>query len=169
MSQDQRVETWASKIAVFDHDRMVELTAGEDDDAYTVHCLTPRARWLLLTLVSFYGEFTGRYVNWPEGEARDAYSETVKGLINVMACQTDMTRIADATEAAVVELQSLNNRIGIGPGGEDINGRLADIEVRLGEILVRLPATPLDPTLIDQIEEILDGVGTILGAAAVLP
>ena len=168
MAADTRVETWASKIAVFDYTQCVAMTDGETDEAYTVHCLSPFARWFLLTVASFYGEFTTRWTDWPDGLAEQVYAESVKGLVNVMACETDVTRIATATEAILAEFQSLNNRVGLGPSGEDINGRLADIEVRLGEILVRLPTTPLDPSLVDQIEEILDGVGTILGAASVL-
>lgn len=169
MASDRRLETWESKITSFDYDECVLLTNGETDEAYTVHCLTPYARWFLLTLASHYGEFTTRWVNWPNGEALQTYSEAVQGLVNVMTCETEVTRIAEATEAILTEFESLNERVGLGAGGESLNERLADIEIRLGEILVRLPSSPLDPSLIDQIEEILDGVGVILGAAAILP
>lgn len=169
MTIDQRVETWASKIAVFDYDAAVELTDGETDEAYTVHCLTPYARWFLLTVTSFYGEFASRWTGWPEGEADQTYSEAIQGLVNVMTCETEVTRIAVAAEAVLAQFVELNDRIGIGPADESINLRLDDIEARLAEISGKLPDTPLDPALIDQIEEILDGVGTVLGAAAILP
>lgn len=169
MPSDRRIETWDSKITSFDYDECIALTDGETDESYTVHCLTPYARWFILTLISHYGEFTTRWVGWPAGDAEQTYSEAVQGLVNVMTCETEVTRIAEATEAILAEFVTLNERVGLGGGGESINDRLDEIEVRLGQILVRLPETPLDPGLIDQIEAILDGVGVILGAAAILP
>jgi hypothetical protein len=166
---DRKVVTRESKLWRADYSEALAATLGEDDDEYTVHCLTPLSRWLLLGLVHFYGQWPSRWVgDWPEGLPDQVYQEAIKGLIDIMACQTDMTRIADATEAMLDRLDSLNDRIGLGPSGQDLNSRLADIETRLGQIITHLPDTPLDPSLIDQIEQILDGVGTILGAATVL-
>jgi len=165
---DRRIQTWESKLCRFDYVAAQADTLGEDD-LYTVHCLPPLSRWLILTLVSFYGEWASRWVGgWPEGKPEEVYAQTMKGLIDVMTCQTEVTRIADTMEDILAAFQSLNDRVGLGPTGQDLNSRLADIETRLTDIYGRLPQTPLDPTLIDQIEQILDGVGTVLGAAAIL-
>lgn len=173
-----KLTTNFSKIGVWDYNDASELTQEEQGvEGYFVLCMPPMARWLLLSMLDFYSVHSSSFLNFPDEITRiDTIAQAYKGLIKDMACETQLTelvtqvtRIADATD-------ELNNRIGQGPQGESIHDRMYNIEIILNDMESRLlsiannvSSSALDPTLIDQIEAILNGVGVILGAASVNP
>ena len=160
---DRTVTTWLSKQAEFHKPVMLELTVEEED---VIVCLSPRARWYLLSVSAMYGEFANRFKEWDPGEALEMVHDAEASLIMTLGCQSDLTRIADALEAMLalmVDQSLVLNQL----------TRLADATEAQGAEFTGIGAiiggAGVDEGLIDQIEEILDGVCTILGAAAVLP
>ncbi len=157
---DRLVVTRESKQAAFDKDWQTILTDGEGD--YFLICLSPSSRWLLITLLEFYGEFHNRFLNYSgEREIDQLRSETLEGLICPMACSEDFQALVAEMVTLNATMVEVRDRLGDTDG--DLDARLTELvtEVdQLGTIVAGLDTSDL----YDQVEEILNGVGVILGA-----
>lgn len=169
-----RVETWDDKQIAFDYTVAQEMTSGEEaEDAYTFHCFTPLQRWLLLSLVSFYPQFDNRWSdNWPSDTKYQLISETTRRLVTVLACETDVTRIADILEAQLPQLTTINAKLDlIITAIDDIEGtlntELGDIASGISAIQVQIGSSTFEPNIIDQVEAILNGAAVVLGAVPI--
>lgn len=157
MAADRRVQTWASKQVQFDKSLISELTEGESECA--LYLFTPSEVWLLASLLEFFGDYANRWINFDNQlDIDNLRSQTLRGLINPVACSEDIERIAVALEAMAVSLEALNLKIG--PGSPTISDRLLSIEGALDDIETKLPSS----TLFDEIETVLDNTAVILGA-----
>lgn len=153
---DQRVTTWKSKQVGFTVADLASDTEGEDQN-YII-CISPDSVWLLRTMLSFYGYFYNRFLDFDKEVVDDLVARTERSLIVPLGCEGDLTRIADALEAMLelqidqalflTELEGINNNLA------NINGSI----VAIGE--GGLPAS-----IFDDIEETLDDIGTVLGIA----
>jgi len=162
MARDIRIQSWASKQVQIDKNLIASLTEGESECA--LYLLTPSEVWLLVTFLEFFGDFAIRWVNFDDQlDIDNLRSQTLKGLINPVACSEDIERIAVALETMAVSIQELNLKIG--PDTPTISERLTDIELAVTAIETKLPLS----TLFDHIETILNGTGVILGALNVDP
>lgn len=166
-----RVETWDDKQIAFDYTVAQEMTLGEEaEDAYTFHCFTPMERWLLLSLISFYPEFENRWSDdWPSDIKNQLISETTRKLVTILACETDVSRIADVLEAQLPELTVMNTKLdaiiaALGIISDAVDVGLSDLDTTLTGIQGELSAGVIDEDLIDQIELLINGVAVILGA-----
>lgn len=169
-----RVETWDDKQIAFDYTVAQEMTLGEEaEDAYTFHCFTPLQRWLLLSLISFYPQFDNRWSdNWPSDIKYQLISETTRRLVTVLACETDVTRIADILEAQLPQLTTMNAKLDLIIAAlSDIDATvdvgLADLVISLAGVQGQITAGIFDDDLIDQIELLINGVAIILGAPSI--
>ncbi len=166
-----RVETWEAKQIAFDYTAAQAMTLGEEEnDAYTIHCFTPTQRWLLLSLISFYSIFSNRWSSdWPLVEKDQLISETTRKLVTFMACETDVTRIADILEAQLPQLTTMNAKLDlIITAINNIEGtldtQLGDVVSGIADIQTQIGSSTFEPNIIDQVEAILNGASVILGA-----
>lgn len=169
-----RVETWDDKQIAFDYTVAQEMTSGEEaEDAYTFHCFTPLQRWLLLSLISFYPQFDNRWSDdWPSDIKYQLISETTRRLVTVLACETDVTRIADILEAQLPQLTTMNAKLDLIIAAlSDIDATvdvgLADLVISLSGIQGQITAGIFDDDIIDQVELLLNGIAIILGAPSI--
>ncbi len=168
------VETWDDKQIAFDYTVAQEMTLGEEaEDAYTFHCFTPLERWLLLSLVSFYPQFDNRWSDdWPASEKYQLISETTRKLVTVLACETDVSRIADILEAQLPQLTVMNLKLdaiitALGAMDDTVNVGLADLAIGLAGIQGQITAGIFDDDIIDQVELLMNGIAIILGAPSI--
>lgn len=172
--RSQRVETWDDKQIFFDYDVAQEMVLGEEEeDAYTFHCFTPLERWLLLSLISFYPQFDNRWSDdWPADEKYQLISETTRKLVTILACETDVSRIADILEAQLPQLTVINAKL------DSIALALSDLDTTLDTDLIainntiagissQIASSTFDDETIDQIELIMNGIAVILGAVSI--
>lgn len=171
---DVRIETWETKQIAFDYATAQAMTEGEEEnDAYTIHCFTPLQRWLLLSLISFYPIFSNRWSDdWPSEEKDQLVSETTRKLVTFMACETDITRIADILEAQLPQLTTINSKLDLVITAIDniegtLDTRLTEVVSGISDIKVQIGTSTFEPNIIDQVEEILNGAAVILGASGV--
>lgn len=171
---DTRVETWDAKQIAFDYTVAQEMVTGEEsNDAYTLHCLTPLERWLLLSLISFYPQFEGRWSDdWPSDTKNQLISETTRKLVTFMACETDVTRIADILEEQLPQLTVMNAKLDLiieALTGMDttVDTGFTALVTALGDIQGQITAGIFEPDIIDQVELLINGVGIILGAPSI--
>lgn len=169
-----RVETWDDKQIAFDYTVAQEMTTGEEaEDAYTLHCFTPLERWLLLSLVSFYPQFESRWSDdWPPDEKYQLISETTRRLVTVLACETDVSRIADILEAQLPQLTVMNAKLdliiaALSDIDDTVNVGLADLVISLAGIQGQITAGIFDDDIIDQVELLMNGIAIILGAPSI--
>lgn len=168
---DKRIETYESKQVFFDRGTMLALTLGETE--YTVHCFEPMERWMLLTLISFYGEFGNRWsTDWPDEERNQLLATIVRRLICPVACETDVQRIADILEAQLPELTTMNGHLAALTTSLDTLEATTDIRLLNINDTLELIKTELDTgfipaNIIDQVEFLLNGIAVILGAPSV--
>lgn len=169
-----RVETWDDKQIAFDYTVAQEMTLGEEaEDAYTFHCFTPLQRWLLLSLISFYPQFDNRWSdNWPSDIKYQLISETTRRLVTVLACETDVTRIADILEAQLPQLTIMNAKLDLIIAAlSDIDATVdvgfADLVIGLAGVQGQITAGIFDDDIIDQVELLMNGIAVILGAASI--
>lgn len=154
--QDRRIVTWKSKQVGFKLDDLTSDTEGETDNY--ILCITPQSVWFLRTMLAMYGQFYNRWFDFDRDIIDQLVSQTEISLTVPLGCETDLTRIADAMEAMLAnqidqalfltELQGINNNLA------NLNGTLVDLGG--GETLV---------PFLDDIEDTLDDIGTILGIA----
>lgn len=157
---DPKVITHVSKQAHFDKDKM--LLASNDWGDYELHCLSPQSRWLLTTLLEFYGEFHNRFDNFPtEREVDQLRADTLEGLICPMACQEDFQALVAAVQGIGLTLIDIRDRLG--DSEADIDTKIETVATSVDGLTAELTALGL-PTLIDKLEPMLNGVGVILGA-----
>lgn len=169
MRGDRRIVTWASKQHIWDYNDLQSFVSNWTDEGYTIHCLSPSARWYLLSITQFYGEWSKRYVNFPDESSKNQlFGEVMKGLQHMAGCETDFTRIADTLDALAQTMTEIRDGLN-DPGQISIREQLAQIEAQLIGLNNTMQDVATDPQLIDQIEEALDGVGVILGAPSVGP
>ncbi len=168
---DKRIETYQSKQVFFDKAAMTEMTLGEDQ--YTIHCLGAEERWLILTLVSFYGDWVSRWSeDWTADERNQMYSNIIRRLICPVACETDVQRIADILEAQLPELTTLNGNLVTMTASLDTlevttDIRLLAINDTLALIKAELDTGFIPSNLVDQVELLLNAIGVILGAPSI--
>lgn len=168
---DKRIETYQSKQVFFDKSVMTEMITGEDQ--YTIHCLDAGERWLVLTLVSFYGEWASRWSeDWTDDERFQMYSNIIRRLICPVACETDVQRIADILEAQLPELTTLNASLATLTTSLDTLEATTDIRLlAINDTLALIEAelsTGLIPSaLVDQVELLLNAIAVILGAPSI--
>lgn len=169
--RSNRVETWDSKQIAFSYSAALEMTLGEvEEDAYTFHCFTPLERWLLLSLISFYPLFDNRWSSdWPPEIKSQLISETTRRLVTVLACETDVSRIADVLEDQLPQLTVMNAKLdaiilALSDMDNTVNVGLANLADGLAEIQGEITAGIFDDDLIDQVELLINGVAVILGA-----
>lgn len=163
--RDDRVTTYLSKQVAFDKQRITDLTVGED--GYVIICLTPTERWFLLTLVEFLTTFRNRFAGgWTEDELQALHAGVLRSLVCPMACETDIQTISATLTTMATVLAEIRDRLGPEEGNLDL--RLVDLSDDL-EALTTAVSAAFPSSLFDDMEGILDGVGTILGAAAILP
>lgn len=162
---DERVTTYQSKQVVFDKTRIAELT--EEEDGYTIVCLSPSERWFLLTLVEFLTTFRGRFVGgWTEDEFQALHAGTLRSLVCPMACETDILTISATLTTMATVMGEIRDRLG--DSETDIDARLETIADKI-VLLTTAVESAVPSSIFDDLEPILDGVGTILGATAILP
>ncbi len=161
---DLSVQTYESKQAYFDKAQL-DLDIDDDLGDYFIICISPSSRWLLATLLNFYGEFHNRFENFTEREADQLVAETLLGLICPMACQEDFQLLISTIAASNVILTDIKDRLG--DGNSDIEVRIEELGTEVAALTTSLEALGL-PDLIDGVEEILNGVGVILGAPEVV-
>jgi hypothetical protein len=160
MAKDDIVITRRSKQAHFDYDVMQVDIAPLG--GYHLHCLTPSARWLLVSLVEFYGEFHNRFDNWPDERSIDQVrTEALEGLICPMACEEDFQSLVAAVQGIGLTLIEIRDRLG--PEAGDLDGKIEGVSDSVDGLTVQLADLGL-PDLIDKLEPMLNGVGVILGA-----
>jgi len=157
--QDVRVTTWKSKQVGFWASALADDTEGETDN-YII-CITPQSVWLLRTMLAMYGEFYNRFFGFTKDQVDQLVSETERSLIVPLGCETDLTRIADALEA-MLQLQIDQNLFL--QQLEAINTHLANVSGSL----VSLSDGQVGVEHIDDIEETINEVVKILGAAGVI-
>ncbi len=168
---NKRIETYEDKQVFFDKEVMLELTLGET--GYTVHCLDPDERWLLLTLISFYGQWLNRWsTDWTEDERSQLFAKAVRRLVCPVACEEDVKRIADILEAQLPQLTTMNghftNLVTVVDNLEETTDvRLLAINDTLALIEAELSTSLIPANIIDQVEFLLNGIAVILGAPSV--
>lgn len=161
MPKDSRVTTWTSKQIGFSKQEMEDLTVGES--AYYVVCLTPAERWYLLSLAHFYKDYANRWEGFTADERDELVSNAVWRMICPMACQEDIQAINTTLGLINATLGEIRDRLG--DGDADIDLSLQEIGTDLEELTTAVAES--FPSLIDQIEPILNGVGVILGAPTI--
>lgn len=168
---DKRIETYESKQVYFDKETMLALTEGENE--YTVHCLEPEERWMLLTLISFYGDWLNRWsTDWSTEERSQLFSNIVRRLVCPVACETDVKRIADILEAQLPQLTTMNGNFSTLITSVDTlevttDARLLAINDTLELMIAELNTGLIPANIIDQVEFLLNGIAVILGAPSV--
>lgn len=172
--RSSRVETWDDKQIAFDYTVAQEMTLGEEaEDAYTFHCFTPLERWMLLSLISFYPQFDNRWSDdWPADIKYQLISETTRKLVTVLACETDVSRIADILEAQLPQLTVMNLKLdliiaALSDMDDTVNVGLADLVISLAGIQGQITAGIFDDDIIDQVELLMNGIAIILGAPSI--
>lgn len=165
ITRDRRVTTWASKIIQIDKASQASLTVGESD--YTLVCLTPNSRWVILSLLMFEEPYKNRWANFSGiREIDQLIAETAEALICPMACQEDIQAINSTLQGISLTLIEMRDRMG--GGSADLDTRLTEIKTELQDLEVSLAGLGL-PSLIDKVEPILGGIGVILGAPEITP
>lgn len=160
---DPIVVTRSSKLLVFDRDQMLEATSYQG--AYNIHCFTPRARWLLSTLVNFFGDYHNRFQGFGgDREIDQIATEALEGLICPMACEEDFQALVSAVQGIGLSLIEIRDRLG--PEDGDLDEKVLGVSTSVDLLTLEIEELGL-PTLIDKIEPILNGVGVILGAPTV--
>ncbi len=163
--RDRRITTWASKIIEIDKATQADLTVGESD--YTLVCLTPNSRWLILSLLMFQEDYKKRWVGFDnDREIDQLIAETAEVLICPMACQEDIQAINSTLQGISLTLIEMRDRLG--GGSADLDTRLSEATAELVNIDASLSGLGL-PSLIDKVEPILGGIGVILGAPVIAP
>ncbi len=161
---DHKVTTWADKQIHFDKSFMVDLTEDETAEYY-LFCLSPQSRWLLTTLVDFFGEFKNRWDLWSgDREIDQLIAETQEGLFCHMACSDDIQAIN--TTLGNINTTLTEIRDALGGTGADLDLRLVEIKTEVADLDVALADLGL-PDLIDKLEPMLNGIGVILGAPVI--
>ncbi len=162
---DERITTYSSKQVAFDRQRIAEFT--EEEDGYTIVCLSPSERWFLLSLTEFYTTFRNRFTgDWTEDEFQALHSGVLRSLVCPMACETDIQTISATLTTMATVMAEIRDRLG--DSETDIDVRLETIADKIA-LLTTAVESAVPSSLFDDLEPILDGVGTILGAAAILP
>lgn len=163
MAADWRITTWASKIPVIDKDDMAGLTEEEGD--YVVICLSPQSRFVVLSLLAWWYDFYNRWHNFSgQREIDQLYAETFSGVSCEMACSDDIQALVTAVQGIGLTMIEIRDRLGDVDG--DIDARLTEVKVALDDIDTTVAS--LDHSgLYDEVEQILNGVGVILGAPAI--
>lgn len=160
---DWRITTWASKIPVIDKNDMADYTEGEGD--YSVICLTPPSRFVVLSLLAWWHDFYNRWHNFSsQREIDQLYAETFLGVSCPMACSEDIQALVTAVQGIGLTMIEIRDRLGDVDG--DLDARLTEVKVAL-ETIDTTVASLDHSSLYDEIEPILSGVGVILGAPAI--
>lgn len=163
----KRVSTWASKQIVFDRDQIQgSLISGESE--YVILCMRPDSVAYLLQLATFYQDWRNRWPNWTDSQRVDLVARTVESLVLPLACSEDIQAIINQLTIIATTQAEIRDRLG--PVDSAVTVSLDAIEDKLEEIRLALPDDfPTD--IFDQVEEVLNGVGVILGAPgiAILP
>ncbi len=163
--RDRRITTWASKISQIDKASQADLTVGES--AYSLVCLTPNSRWLILSLLMFQEVYKKRWVNFSGiREIDQLVAETMEALICPMTCQEDIQAVNSTLQGISLTLIEIRDRLG--GGSADLDARLTEIKTEVADLDTTLAGMGL-PSLIDKVEPILNGVGVILGAPEIVP
>lgn len=158
---DKRITSYASKQITFDKSVSESLTVGES--AYYWVCLTPLQRWYLLTLCQFYEDWVNRWTGgWTDTERIDLVASTTYELEEPMACQEDIQALVAAVQGIGLTMQEIRDKISANE--EDVVTALENIATKIDGLGDPSDLVPY----LDDLEEVLDGVGTILGAAAIL-
>lgn len=110
--------------------------------------------------ISFYGYWRSRYVIDAEANPMlgltDAEYLDVQDTIDRALEELDMSQCDDL----IIAVQNLVTEV------QNVNSNLVDIKASIDALVAA--QSPLDQTLIDDVEDALDGIGVILGAASVL-
>lgn len=163
----QRVTTWSDKQIAFDQSQLQgALVEGEGE--YVIICLEPDSVAYLLQLATFYQSWKNRWPGWSDADRLDLVTRTVERLIFPMACSEDIQAIIDQLTIIATTQGEIRDRVG--PVDTSLQETLDQINTTLTNIQAALPDDfPAD--IFDQVEEVLNGVGVILGAPslAILP
>lgn len=160
---DQRVTTWLSKLVLIDYQDIQSLTSVETSN-YFVLCIRPDERALLSICLSHYVDWLDRWRNFPsEVDRSDLIARTYDSLGVELACSEDIELLNTNLAAINTTLGEMRDRLG--DSQADLDTKLADIKASIDALETTLAA--IDPSLIDQLETILNGVGVILGAPSI--
>lgn len=165
MTADPLVTTRQSKQAFFNKELMLEQTPGES--AYFLVCLSPETKWLLITMLNFYGIFHNRFEEFSgEREVDQLVAEANEALFTPMACSETMEDIAATLVSMNVTLQQIRDNVAAlntttETGFDNVTTEVADLDVAMGDLGL--------PEIADKIEPMLNGVGVILGAPSITP
>lgn len=165
IQKDSQVTTWLSKLPIFDYQDVLSLSNGES--SYSIHCLSPDVRVLLLNLLVWYIDWKSTWVNFPDELTRaDLLARAIYEVANQMACSEDIALVIQ--HLAAISLTQTEIRDNLGAVNTTLASELGEVNSSLATLITSVDGA-FPSALIDDIEEILDGVGTILGAAAILP
>lgn len=153
---DRRVTTWKSKQVAFVKTALLDDTLGEDDD-YII-CISPASVWLLRTMLAFYGYFYNRWLGFTRSEIDQLVAETEVSLVSVLGCETDLKRLADALES--MDTKAIDQNLFL-QELVAMNTHLAN----LSDTLVSIGGSSNLVPFLDDVEDVLDDIGTILGIA----
>lgn len=165
MAKDRQVVTWLSKQIAFDKAELVALATDEQTD-YNIVCLSPLSVAYLMQLAVFYAEWENRWIGFTISERNQLVADTVRSLSSPMACSEDIAAI-------ITELQVMNSHLAdlvtkMGDLETTVSGDFATIDATLATIKTAVDSAFPD-SIFDELEPILDGVGTILGAPVIGP
>lgn len=162
---DRQITTWLSKQLLFDKTTLTQI-ATDDETEYFVVCLSPLSVAYLLQLATFYADWPDRFPDFTQRERDDLIATTVKGLVSPLACSEDIADI-------ISQLQTMNTNLAaiattVGEIHDDFETDLLAIESALQDIKTSIDSA-FPSNIFDEVETILAGTATILGATVTTP